>query len=70
MSRNYCQVCGNTMFNRTYYGTEPDGTANADYCSQCYKGGHFHNRTANNAGMVDMPWAAITAGQTIGRGLF
>jgi hypothetical protein len=39
---NNCQVCGNPIFSAHDYGTEPDGRRNRDFCSNCYKSGHFY----------------------------
>jgi hypothetical protein len=39
---NNCQVCGNSIFSANDYGTESNGQRNRDFCSNCYKGGHFY----------------------------
>ena len=37
----FCQSCGMPLGPDTARGTEADGSANADYCSYCYKDGKF-----------------------------
>ena len=37
----FCQCCGMPMQAAADFGTEADGTASADYCVYCYKGGSF-----------------------------
>ncbi len=37
----FCQSCGMPLGPNTARGTEADGSANADYCSYCYKDGRF-----------------------------
>lgn len=43
MYRN-CQVCGNPIFSAVAFGTDSDGRLNRDYCSNCYRGGHFYSK--------------------------
>lgn len=38
---NTCQVCGNTIFNKSYMSHNADGSVNYDFCSACFKNGHF-----------------------------
>lgn len=39
-NQKFCQSCGMPM-EAAKYGTEADGSQNADYCSYCYEGGRF-----------------------------
>lgn len=42
MEVKYCQSCGMPMGNTTeLYGTDENGNKSADYCTYCYKDGHF-----------------------------
>ena len=65
MLQKNCQVCGNPMFSQDYYGTEADGALNPDFCSNCYKSGHFYDRQSSDdtfppiAGAA-MPWAVYS----------
>lgn len=40
MEQKFCQSCGMPLSPDTL-GTNADGTPNADYCTYCYKDGHF-----------------------------
>lgn len=46
----FCQSCGMPMQAAEHYGTEADGSPNADYCAYCYKDGAF----AQNCTMEEM----------------
>ena len=48
-----CQACGNPIFSANSFGTETDGRLNTDYCSNCYKGGHFFSKDWTDD--ADMP---------------
>lgn len=37
----YCQSCGMPLTKPEDLGTEADGTANDEYCTYCYRDGHF-----------------------------
>ena len=37
----YCQSCGMPLTKPENLGTEADGTANDEYCTYCYRAGHF-----------------------------
>ena len=37
----YCQSCGMPLTKPENLGTEADGTANDEYCTYCYRDGHF-----------------------------
>lgn len=58
MLNKICQVCGNSMYSSSYCGTEGDGTANADFCSNCYRGGEFYSRQweYNLLDNTSVPW--------------
>ncbi len=36
-----CQSCGMPMESAELYGTDADGSINADYCKYCYTDGEF-----------------------------
>lgn len=36
-----CQSCGMPMASERDFGTDADGSRNADYCRFCFKGGKF-----------------------------
>lgn len=40
-TQKICQCCGMPMLAPEHFGTEADGTPNADYCIYCYKEGAF-----------------------------
>lgn len=61
-----CQVCGNPMFSVNDCGTDDDGRFNRDYCSNCYKSGHFYAR--DPVGDADATYPAPFAGLAAGRG--
>jgi ribosomal protein L37E len=52
-----CQVCGNPVFSARDYGTESDGRLNRDYCSNCYRGGHFYAKDWTYSSDTPMPAA-------------
>lgn len=37
----WCQSCGMPFFKDEHHGTEADGSPSEDYCSWCYKDGHW-----------------------------
>ncbi len=37
----YCQVCGNPIYTDDGHGTDANGQYNRDFCSDCYRNGHF-----------------------------
>lgn len=37
----YCQNCGRPVHTLADLGTEKNGSANSDYCRDCYNGGSF-----------------------------
>jgi hypothetical protein len=41
MEQAFCQSCGMPMTAPEHFGTNSDGTANTDYCTYCFKEGHF-----------------------------
>ena len=41
MSSRICQSCAMPMEDESLYGTNMDGSKNADYCIYCYKNGVF-----------------------------
>lgn len=42
MDQKFCQSCGMPMGdNANLYGTNKDGSQNQDYCTYCFKDGHF-----------------------------
>lgn len=41
MNQRFCQSCGMPMEAEEVYGTEKDGSKNADYCKYCYEKGAF-----------------------------
>lgn len=41
MEQKFCQCCGMPMDTEALYGTETDGSKNADYCKYCYENGAF-----------------------------
>lgn len=63
-----CQVCGNPIFSPYEYGTEPDGSFNQDFCSNCYKEGHIFTRDYDSYldGPPTPPWDM----PYVGRGVF
>lgn len=65
MYRN-CQVCGNPLFSMNDYGTDMDGRLNRDYCSNCYKTGHFYNRDwdADSDDPMPAPYARLFGSRT------
>lgn len=69
MQKN-CQVCGNPIFSANDYGTDSDGRLNQDFCSNCYRAGHFYSRdpigdTDEVAGMVNgVVYPGMFAGRT------
>ncbi len=36
-----CQSCSMPLVKPEDFGTNPDGSPNEDYCTQCYQEGHF-----------------------------
>lgn len=40
MEQHFCQSCGMPLSDEIL-GTNVDGTPNDDYCTYCYKDGHF-----------------------------
>jgi hypothetical protein len=50
MKEKCCQSCGMPMDNAEVYGTNADGSQNADYCKYCYENGVF----AQNCTMDEM----------------
>lgn len=42
MPQTICQSCGMPM-KEEMYGTNADGSANAEYCKYCFENGAFHN---------------------------
>ena len=36
-----CQSCGMSLTTAEHYGTNADGSASAEYCVYCFKGGDF-----------------------------
>lgn len=45
MSR-ICQSCAMPMENESVFGTNRDGSKNADYCIYCYKNGKFKDEVS------------------------
>lgn len=41
MSEKVCQSCGMPMGEHSNFGTNADGTSNADYCGFCFADGKF-----------------------------
>ncbi len=37
----YCQVCGSAIYTNEGRGTEANGQYSRDFCSDCYRNGHF-----------------------------
>jgi hypothetical protein len=63
-----CQSCGNAIFD---YGTEEDGSRNRDFCTNCYKSGHFykHDWTGYEDGpipMMALPFNGLFTGRMVG----
>lgn len=56
-----CQVCGNFIFNDSYKGHNADGSVNEDFCSSCYRNGHFTRDITDSVGLgvvgVNFPMA-------------
>ena len=41
METKFCQSCGMPMKTAEEFGTNKDGSLNTDYCTYCFKDGHF-----------------------------
>lgn len=41
MNKRICQSCGMPLMSDADCGTNADGSINNDYCTYCYKDGHF-----------------------------
>lgn len=41
MDNTFCQSCGMPMTEDNQFGTNSDGSKNTDYCTYCFKDGHF-----------------------------
>lgn len=53
-NEKFCQSCGMPMgADDSLYGTQADGTKNADYCSYCYENGAFTSNCSMDE-MIDM----------------
>ena len=39
--QHFCQSCGMPLASDADCGTEADGSLNREYCTYCYKDGHF-----------------------------
>jgi hypothetical protein len=51
----HCQSCGNPVFSANSFGTEANGQINQDYCSNCYKSGHFYSKDWTSGSDLPMP---------------
>ena len=41
MEQRFCQSCAMPITEETHFGTNADGSKNADYCCYCYSEGRF-----------------------------
>lgn len=48
MEQSFCQSCGMPMTATEHFGTNPDGSANSDYCVYCYQNGQFTKELTMN----------------------
>jgi hypothetical protein len=56
-----CQVCGNTIFNERYYSHNEVGRVNSDFCSDCYKNGHFTSEITGGSRRDEMFASALNS---------